>query len=127
MAGPVKTITIATLDEKINELKIVKECILQVLGEESTNTKEQILRKYIEVQNGAVVADCINLEGFRIKTDALKNKTGERKYISNDITNLINQNESQSNVQRLAKMLYNFNKGKITWGSVVKKCKEIIG
>jgi hypothetical protein len=125
MASPVKVITIDSLDEKINELRDVRDKVSQVLQENYEGIEDMIRIKYIEMQSSAKVVEFLNNEGYRIKSNG---KQGERKYISNDVTDIIISSCNTVDtlaLHQLAKVLYNFNIGKAAWITVVRLCKNL--
>jgi hypothetical protein len=124
MSYPVKVIRVDALNEKIRELEVIKRAVEKCLGSDGTSHQEMILKKYIESQNAVAVADYLNQNGYRITSDAGRNGDG-RKYNSNDITEMISTSKSNEPLFRMARGLYLFNKSKITWGAMVKLCKEI--
>lgn len=54
--------------------------------EEGDTFETIVFKKYLELENVKKVADYVNQLGYRIKTDSY---IGERKYIGNDITEII--------------------------------------
>jgi hypothetical protein len=124
MSSPVNVIKNNIIDDKINELITVRDYINKVLEIESNSFYDYVLMEYIRVQNASEVADIINNEGYRLKTDG---RIGERKYISNDIIDLLSQKSEVNGINiiifDLAKALHKFNKGKNTWSSIVRLCK----
>jgi hypothetical protein len=126
MSSPVKVITIESLEEKLEELKVVKNKIEEVLQIECKCLEDIILQKYIRLQSAAKVADYLNDEGYRIMSGG---KLGERKYGANDVTKIINDSKDNINVNealyKVAKTLYNFNTNKAAWITVFRFCKSI--
>ena len=122
MGSPVKVIKLDELNEKIEELEVVRNKIAEVLQMQCTSLEDVILKKYIELQNGAKVTEFLNNEGYRIKSNG---KLGERKYSSNDVTDIIINSNSSSHVSQVAKILYKFNTGKVAWVSVHKLCNGL--
>lgn len=74
-----------------NFTDILEEC--EVLESDSIETI--IFKKYIELNELTKVADYINDKGYRIKTSSY---IGERKYISNDISEVINNPSTNVNI-----------------------------
>jgi translation initiation factor 1 (eIF-1/SUI1) len=122
MSSPVKVITVESINEKIEELEVVRNKLKELLQRDSKSTEEKILQKYIELQHAAKVAEYLNNEGYRIKSNG---KLGERKYTSNDVTSIIDINETESDIFHIAKSLYRFNTGKVAWITVYKLCKAL--
>jgi hypothetical protein len=126
MGNPVKVITVETLDEKIIELEIVRNKIKEALTIECKGLEDTVLQKYIELQGAMKVAEYLNNEGYRIRSNG---KLGERKYNSNDITDIINTSDKDSEADKtlraIAKALYKFNISKAAWITVVRLFKGL--
>jgi len=122
MANPVKVITIESLTEKVMELDLVKEMLYKVQSVNPMSIEEIVLKKYILNQSASKTAELINAEGYRVKSEG---REGERKYISNDVTAIIDHSNEKCFLAILAKSLYDFNRGKLVWASIVKVCKTI--
>ena len=126
MGNPVKVITVDTLDEKIIELEIVRNKIKEALTLECKGLENTALQKYIELQGAMKVAEYLNNEGYRIRSNG---KLGERKYSSNDVTDIINTPDKDSEADRtllaIAKALYKFNVSKAAWITVVRLFKGL--
>jgi hypothetical protein len=75
---------IAAFTSKVKKLTdIFEDCEVQ-----PDDTLETIIfKKYIELGNVAKVAEYINDQGYRIKTDS---NIGQKKYIHNDISDVLN-------------------------------------
>ena len=87
MAG-LKSMTLNSITTEINRMNSVKLQIEKYLQKKPMTIEEIIFTKYIELQNASAVADFMNDKGYRIKTDS---RHEERRYISNDITQLFNK------------------------------------
>ncbi len=118
MSNPVNVIRVDTLNEKMQEFELVKNTILYCLQFQEETPKDFIFKKYVEVQNSVLVARHLNDNGYTIQG---------RKYISNDIGDMVKKADENKPLERLAKALYQYNKSKITWKTVVKVCMEIKG
>lgn len=126
MGNPVKVITIESLVEKMKELEIVNNKVKEALNIECKCLEDIVMQKYIELQKGLKVADYLNNEGYRIRSNG---KLGERKYNSNDVTEIITTPEKESNANKalhaLALALYKFNVSKAAWITVVRLCRTL--
>lgn len=120
MAGPVKVITIESVEEKIKELEIVRDAITAALWRQAVTAEDTARSLYIKLQHAAKVADQMNSEDFRIPS-----KTGERKYTSSDVTDILNSSDDESSLVQLAKVLYYYNTGRANWNTVVKLCGSL--
>ncbi|WP_315795281.1 hypothetical protein [Paenibacillus sp. BIC5C1] len=86
-----------------NEIKL-QEHAIKVIGTYSPNTlEEKILHLYSIEGSVKIVADQINAEGHRI---------GERKYITNDITAVIESKPVKDELHEIVKKAFNQNKKK---------------
>lgn len=125
MGSPVKVITVESLEDKIKEMEVVRDVIKDVLIFPLSTSEEKVKSKYIELQGAAKVAEYMNNEGYRIKSTG---KLGERKYNSNDVTDIINApvcDTDEGKLNQLAKVLYHFNIGKAAWNTIVRLCKNL--
>lgn len=116
MSNPVNVIKLEKLNEKIQELEFVKGTIILCLQSPEETIRQYIFKRYVEIQNTAFVAEHMNKSGYMFH---------DRKYISNDIGDLIKKADEEIPLEKLAKTLYRFNKSKITWSTVIKVCEEI--
>lgn len=125
MGKPIHVPTIDKIEDKIIELELIKDKIIYYLNHDPQNLSELILIKYIKIQRVDKVAQTLNKEGFRIKSNG---KTGERKYISNDVSAIIDipskSSETDTKLHKFTRTLFLLNKGKITWGALLRVCKE---
>ncbi len=127
MTPTIKTITVNSINTEIEKMKLVKNTLEIFMMRNPQSIQEEIFLKYIEFQNAAAVASYFNDAGYRLKCD---NGRMERKYISNDITALLNNSYDVSFGSKalylLAKNLYYFYKGKVRWNYIVKICEDIM-
>ena len=78
------------IDKKIEILQKLKA----ILGLEPKNFIEEIFLKYIELGKTVLVANYVNELGYRVPTEA-----GSRKYISTDITDILEDTQSKEIVR----------------------------
>ncbi|GMQ60318.1 hypothetical protein AN1V17_47180 [Vallitalea sediminicola] len=114
-------LTIGNIDNRVEELRLIKSKMLNLLDIETDNIYDLILQMYIEIQSVKMVADYINDKGFRIETE-FADKVSIRKYISNDITEIILSNtvECNTDLKQYAKTLFNYNKGRQYFSDLLK-------
>jgi hypothetical protein len=121
-----KTISLDSITTEIDKLGFIKEHLEKCLNRKPLTIQEKIFTQYLKIQNASVVADMLNDMGYRIKTD---NRQEERKYISNDITNLFNKPFDITYGCRylydFAKAIYLYYKGKATMSQIIKVCERI--
>ncbi|KZL88701.1 hypothetical protein [Clostridium magnum] len=82
-----RTMAIRFTNKINNFVRVLDKC--EVKARDSLETI--IFKKYLELGDVVKVADYINNQGHRIMTNSYK---GERKYISNDIADIINNPNS---------------------------------
>jgi hypothetical protein len=108
----IKVIKIEELNEKTEELLVVRDKISEVLRFGCTSLEERILHKYIVLQNAANVTEHLNNEGYRIKSNG---RLSERKFNSNDISDIIVNSAADNDLCKIAKVPYKFNTGRVAW------------
>jgi hypothetical protein len=77
-------ITVENLENNIKKNVELLNELIRYQKFECTNFNEEVLREYIQQQSVVKVADYFNQNGYRIATD-----NSNRKYISNDISQII--------------------------------------
>lgn len=114
-----KRMTVENIDKEIKELSIIKEKLLYFSALECNNINDIILQKYIELQSVKEVADYLNAKEYRIAS-----ASGSRKYISNDVSELILSTNLNANkeLKEFTKELFNFMRGKTYLARLLKSC-----
>ena len=98
---------ISDIEKQIKELEEKKKLLQRIYSIKTDDVNELVYIKYIQLESVTEVAREINKAGYRIKTNY-----SERKYISNDISeilctkNAINDGE----INLLAKELFKMHK-----------------
>ncbi len=116
-----KALTLNEINKKIDEYESIKILISKSVQEPAENIDSKILKRYIEIQSVTDTAEYLNSNGYRIKIEGRK---GERKYISNDIKDIILNAPKDSKLAVIAKALFNYNKGKVSMNQIVNLCKN---
>lgn len=120
----VNSLTIDMLTKKKNDLEKVINTLILYINQENQTLHDELFRKYLEVQRVDDVANYLNDKGYRIKSTG---KSGKRKYISNDVSNIINSLckdiDADDNLHIFTKTVFNYNKGKAKWGALLKLIK----
>lgn len=118
-----KALTLSEIDQRIEDLNQIKKAIKSALDTETSKPEEEVMKKYIEIQSVVGVAEYFNALGHRIKTDG--HRKGERKYISNDVRDIILNGSKESPIHVLARALIKHNKGAINFNSLLVTCKKL--
>ena len=95
------------IHKKIQELEYIKAKLEDIENKNTTDINELIYIKYIELESVSNVAKFINELGY---------KNNNRKYISNDISNLLNKKDVIADlwIDETAKKIFKENKKKIS-------------
>jgi hypothetical protein len=75
-------------------------------------------KKYIEVLNMKIVADYINDLGYRIES-----ARGNRKYIQEDIREMILKNPNTNELYKMAALVYKYNSKSVNLKGIIKLFK----
>jgi hypothetical protein len=75
-------------------------------------------KKYIEVLNMKLVADYINDLGYRIES-----ARGNRKYIQEDIREMILKNPNTNELYKMAALVYKYNSKSVNLKGIIKLFK----
>lgn len=118
-----KALTIDELNNKINHLVYLRDILQKVIEEPVETEKQEMAHMYIQFQSLVFVADYVNSKGLRIETKGYGNCC--RKYISNDIRDIINDSNNKENVFVVARLLYKFNKGEYKIQALISRLKKL--
>ncbi len=115
-----KALTLEELNGQIEDLSFVKNIIIKCISENPVTTNEIIVQEFIKNQSVTDTAKFANEKGFR-----LTSVTGERKYSSNDIRDIIEDKNNSGTLFKVAKIFFDFNKSKYKIRGLVSRLKEI--
>lgn len=91
-------------ENDMTAIKSIIEAIESNGVQEGDSLETIVFKKYLELENVKNVADHINKLGYRVKTDSY---IGERKYIGNDITEIIVSDAAiEKKLQKVVKELH---------------------
>ena len=77
------------IDKKIAGLQKLKKFLVKNTICDEDIVELKIFKKYVELENVKAVAEYINGLGYRLKASENKRGIKERKYTSNDISNIL--------------------------------------
>lgn len=102
---------IEKLEKKIVSYKTIRELLATSIEElelkESKDLNEIIILMYLKLQSVVEVADRLNEAGMRVQTDS---HTGQRKYKTNDITQIVYYDqENNSKYFKIARLFNKYN------------------
>jgi hypothetical protein len=115
-----KALTLDELNSQINDLSLVKNIVVKCINENPMTTDEIIAQEFIKTQSVTETAKLANEKGLR-----LKSVTGERKYSSNDIRDIVEDKNNTGHLFKVAKIFFDFNKSKYKIQGLISRLKEI--
>jgi len=113
-----------TFREFIENLDILEKVTVELLKNESQLFEEYIAQKYIELQHLNDVVSFLNNGGYRVKTGS--KPLGERKYITNDVADIIENRKKESKIFSLAFAYFQYNKDVTDIKPLIKLVKSFI-
>lgn len=108
--------TIDEINKKIDELTKLRQFLINNQINDNDPVETIIFKKYIEIENVSKVAAYINSLGFRVKSDGSdEHKLSERKYTSNDISDMITDKNApvEKELKDFTAKLFKFHKNKM--------------
>ncbi|QNU67253.1 hypothetical protein EHE19_001525 [Ruminiclostridium herbifermentans] len=115
-----KALTLNELNTQIEDLTLVRDVVIKCIKEKPVTAEGIIVQKFIEIQSITEVASFANEKGFRIKS-----ASGERKYTSNDIRDIIENKNNAGYIFKVAKIFFDFNKSKYKIKGLISRLKKV--